>query len=236
METALSPSIAHPTGPLHVMHMASGSPLESQWLRARVGATHRRLRAGQYLYYNGERASDLYMVRAGFLKLCASAEDGSERVTGFRMRSDMLGVGSIGVGRHTCDAVALDTTDVWVLPFAACGRVAELQTALTAALAEEIRRDRAWMMAVGSLPAEQRVAHFLIDLAERHDRLGFNARRFTLCMGRADIASFLALTHETISRALSHLAKVGCIAVSRRDVQLLDIERLRATGTSTRVH
>jgi CRP/FNR family transcriptional regulator len=130
---------------------------------------------------------------------------------------------------------------VWELPYPAvlqaCLQMPELQGRLTAALAEEIRNDRAWMLALGTLTADQRVDAFLLDMADRHVRLGFSPRHFLLRMGRTDIASFLALKHETVTRALSRLEKLEYIAVQRRDVRVLDVDGLRCTaGQGVRAH
>jgi CRP/FNR family transcriptional regulator len=200
-------------------------------LQRHMQVTRRKVRAGQHLYRNGQPFHAIYLVHAGFLKTCELSEDGREQVTGFRMRGDLLGVESIGLKTHTCDAIALEDCEIWELPYPpvldACLHVPELQIRLSAALAEEIRRDRSWMLTIGTLPAEHRVAAFLLDIADRHARLGFSARHFILRMGRADIGSFLALKHETVTRALSHLEQLGYISVLRREVKLLDIPRLR---------
>lgn len=200
--------------------------LDVEQLRRYMLVTQRRVRAGQYLYRNGQPFHALYLVHAGFLKTCELSPDGREQVTAFRMRGDLLGVESIGLATYGCDAVALDDSVIWELPYPpvleACQRMPELQSRLTEALAEEIRRDRAWMMTIGTLSAEHRVAAFLLDIADRMARLGFSARHFILRMGRMDIASFLSLKHETVSRALSHLEALGYISVQRREVKLLD--------------
>lgn len=211
--------------------------LDIAQLQRYMVVTRRKVRAGQYLYRNGQPFRALHFVHAGFLKTCELSEDGREQVTGFRMRGDLLGVESIGLSVHTCDAVALDDAEIWELPFPpvleALRHIPELQVRLAAALAEEIRRDRVWMLVIGTLPAEQRVAAFLLDIAARLARLGFSAHHFILRMGRADIASFLALKHETVSRALSHLEQLQYISVLRREIKLLDIPKLRASvGTS----
>jgi CRP/FNR family transcriptional regulator len=200
-------------------------------LRAHVPVMQRKLSSGQYLYRAGQPFHALYLVHAGFLKTSLIAEDGREQVTGFRMRNDLLGVESIGMPIHTCDAIALDTSGVWELPYPevlnACARIPELQAQLTMALAAEIRSDRSWMLALGTLTAEQRVAAFLLDVAARHEALGFSARHFVLRMSRADIGSFLALKHETVTRALTRLTAQGCIAIQWREVRILDPQALR---------
>lgn len=209
-----------------------GPEIDIEQLQRHVLVARRKVRAGQYLYRNGQPFHALYLVHAGFLKTCELSEDGREQVTGFRMRGDLMGVESIGVATHTCDAVALEDSEIWELPYPpvlnACLHIPELQVRVTSALAEEIRHDRAWMLTIGTLSAEQRVAAFLLDIAARHARLGFSGSHFILRMGRADIASFLALQHETVTRALSHLEQLGYISVMRREVKLLDAARLRA--------
>jgi CRP/FNR family transcriptional regulator len=137
--------------------------------------------------------------------------------------------------------VALDDSEIWELPYPpvllACLQMPELQDRLTVALAEEIRNDRAWMLAIGTLGADQRVATFLLDMAERYLRLGFSPRHFLLRMGRADMASFLGLKHETVTRALSKLAQLRCIEVQRRDIRLLDSDGLRRmAGQGASIH
>lgn len=230
MDTRLAPAMA---AALQPTTLAAPQPeLDIEHLRRHMLVTRRKVRAGQYLYRNGQPFHALYLVHAGFLKTCELSEDGREQVTGFRMRGDLLGVESIGLAHHTCDAVALEDSEIWELPYPpvlnACLHVPELQVRLAVALAEEIRRDRSWMLTIGTLPAEQRVAAFLLDLAGRLAQLGFSGRHFILRMGRADIASFLALKHETVSRALSRLEHQQFISVLRREVKLLDIPKLRA--------
>ena len=223
--------IAQPSAPYSPSLVAAGG-ISLDELRKHVNVTQRKLSAGQHLYRAGQPFTAVYLVQAGFLKTSLVAEDGREQVTGFRMRGDMLGMESIGTATHTCDAIALDACVVWELPYPAMlqavARMPELQAQFTAALAAEIRSDRNWMLALGTLTAEQRVAAFLLDVADRHQALGFSARHFVLRMSRADIGSFLALKHETVTRALTRLSAQGCIQVQLREVKILDADALRA--------
>jgi CRP/FNR family transcriptional regulator len=212
--------------------MQTDAGIDIEQLRAHIPLVRRRLQAGQSLYHAGQKFDALYLVHAGFFRVSQISEDGREQVIGFRMRGELLGAESIGLGAHVCDAVALDTAEVWELPFPpvlkVCSEVPELQARLSAAMADEMRRDRQWMLAIGTLTAEQRVATFLLDLAARHAALGFSAKRYLLRMSRMDIASYLALKHETVSRILGHLSDIGCIAIQRRDVTIIDDVRMRA--------
>lgn len=202
-------------------------------LRQFVPVTRRRLEAGRHLYRAGQPSDALFLVNAGSLKTCELSADGRAQVTGFCMRGDLVGAESIGLGRYACDAIALEASQLWELPYpttlAACLRIPGLHARLTAALAEEIRRDRYWMLALGTLDAERRVASFLLDFAARYGRLGFSMSHFILRMSRIDIASFLALKHETVSRVLSRLHVRGLIFVEGREIRILDAEGLRRT-------
>ncbi len=227
MNMSLLHALSHETdGAAIVIRDAIG--IES--LREHLPATRRRLRAEQHLYRAGQPFDALFVVHFGCLKVSDLSGDGREQVTGFRMRGDLVGAESIGLPGYACDVVALEDCEVWALPYrpipAACLRLPSLQACLTAALAEEIRRDRSWMLTLGTLKAEQRVASFLLDLAARHARLGYSAHHFILRMSRADIASFLNLKHETVSRILSRLQERGQIAVDRREIRILDAARL----------
>jgi len=238
-----TPDRASATTPEPRMALNANACIDIDELRKHVPVLRRKLSAGQYLYRAGQPFGALFLVHAGFLKACLVAEDGREQVTGFRMRGDLLGVESIGAGSYSCDIVALDTSEVWELPYPAilnaCALVSNLQDQLATALAAEIRRDHSWMLAMGTLNAEQRVAAFLLDLAARHAALGFSERHFVLRMSRADIGNFLALKHETVTRALTRLSGQGCIDVQWREVRLLDSARLRSTVsgvTSASIH
>jgi len=214
--------------------------LDLDVLRQHMTVVRRKLTPGQYLYRAGQPFHALYLVHAGFLKSRIQTVDGREQITGFHLRGELLAVDSIGTATHACDVIALDFSEVWELPYPpvlhACMRVPELQARLTAALSAEIRRDHNWMLALGTLDAEQRVALFLLDLAQRYRAMGFSPSHFVLRTTRAEMGSFLALKHETVTRALSHLGTLGYIEVERREVRIRDADALaRLAGGSVRL-
>jgi len=231
MSTQAETVAAADTNLPHAAHEAAFAGLDIEQLRKYVQVTRHKVVAGQSLYHAGQPFTALYFVQSGCLKTVELAEDGRDQVTGFRMRGDFLGVESIGLKQHACSAVALESGEVWELPYpamlAACRDMPELQARLTAALAEEIRNDHAWMLAIGTLNAEQRVASFLVDVARRYARMGYSARHFILRMRRTDMANFLALKHETVSRVMSRLDELRLIEVERREVRVLNDAGLR---------
>jgi len=187
----------------------------------------------QHAFHAGQANRGLLLVHAGCLMTNVVSADGREKVTGFRMRGDLLGLDALGLPAYSCDAIALDTSEVLELPVAQLTlRVPELQGRLTAMLAAEIRRDWGWMLALGTLGAEQRVSAFLLDFSDRLQRLGFSPRELTLRMTRAEIGNFLSLQLETVTRALSRLQARGLIVVERRHIRIVEATALRARMTA----
>jgi CRP/FNR family transcriptional regulator len=130
---------------------------------------------------------------------------------------------------HACDAVALDTAEVWELPCARADELMpELQARLTSMLAAEIRRDWRWMLAIGTLGADQRVVAFLLDLSARFAAMGLDPQLLQLRMTRAELGNFLAITLETVTRALSRLQARAMIEVDGRRIRIIDEAGLRA--------
>lgn len=189
----------------------------------------RRVCAKEYVFRAGQPRQSLFLIHAGFFKTSVVSEDGREKVTGFRLRGDLLGLDALDMQSYACDAMALDIGEVWELPYAQLrDSLPDFQERLTSVLASEIRRDWGWMLAVGTLSAEQRVVSFLLDLASRLQALGFSSRSLMLRMTRADLGNFLALQLETVTRALSHLQARGMIGVDGRQIRIEDPAGLRA--------
>jgi CRP/FNR family transcriptional regulator len=197
-----------------------------------VASSKRRVARGASLYYNGDGFDSLYAVRSGAFKTVGVSRQGDEKITGFHLPGELLGLEAISSGRHGYSAVALEDSEVCVLPFAQLERMAmsmpALQHQLFRLLSGDISRDGGLMLLLGSMAAEQRLAAFLLSLARRHKRLGFSDTRFTLRMTREEIGNYLGLTLETVSRLMTRLQDRGLIDVRQRRVQLIDLPGLRA--------
>lgn len=189
----------------------------------------RRVQSRQALFHAGQPCRSVFLVHAGYFKTCIASSDGRERVTGLRMRGDVLGLESLGLDSYACDAIALDLAEVWELPIASLTATDPAsQACFSAELAAQVRRDWNCMLAAGTLSAEQRVIDFLLELSTRHEQLGFSPNSLDVRMSRAEIGSYLSLQLETVTRALSHLQSLGLIAVDRRRITLVDRPALRA--------
>jgi CRP/FNR family transcriptional regulator, anaerobic regulatory protein len=213
---------------------ASQSISDTLKLLSAVFAPQRRIvHAGDVVYQTGERFGLLYVLNSGFFKVVNLSLDGREQVVGLKFRGDWLGFDGIANDRYTCDAVAMDTGEVWVLRYDtvldACLRRPELLKVLHEAMSREIARDRDSLMSVCTLSADARVADFLRYWAESLARRGMRTDQITLRMTRAEIGNYLGMTLETVSRSLSRLARCELIQFpekGRREIRIPQVAAL----------
>lgn len=197
----------------------------------RAVSSHIRLQKGKRLYCCGDRFRAIYAIRIGTLKTVVVAPDGRQRVTGYHLSGEILGLDGIGEQHHVCDAVALEDSEVCVLPFDELDLLTTdmpaLRRNLYRTIAHDIRRGQEMMLLLGSRSGEERLATFLLDLADRYRTRGYSASEFVLRMTREDLASHLGLKMETVSRLISRLQADGMIQVQGRAIKLLDPTALR---------
>ena len=174
------------------------------------------MHAGDVIYRAGSHFEQLHILNSGFFKLISMSSDGREQVVGLRFRGDWLGFSAISQGSYGCDAIALDTAEVWTVRYdallQACAAHPALMVSMHAAMSNEMMRDRDSLMAICTLPADARVATFLHYWADALAVRGLRADQFSLRLTRAEIGNYLGLTLETVSRALSRLARAELIA------------------------
>lgn len=187
------------------------------------------LHAGDHLYRKGDAFQALYAVRSGYLKTYVVDDTGREQVLGFYLPGELVGLDAIYPEKHQCNAVALDTASVCELPYEKLSDLAEhlpsLQKQMFRLLSKDISNSQAL---TGDFTAEERLAAFLLGLSARLKVRGYSATHFLLAMPRRDIANYLRLATETVSRVFKRFQQEGLIEVDRRDIRLLDISRLDA--------
>jgi CRP/FNR family transcriptional regulator, anaerobic regulatory protein len=196
-----------------------------------VISTRKRVKRGQSLFNHGERFSSLYAVRSGFFKTCVTSVDGRDQVTGFQMTGEILGMDGIVNDQHSCNAVALEDSEVCVLPFDRIESLSRefraLQHHVHKIMSREIVREHGVMLLLGSMRAEERLAAFLLNLVQRLHSRGFSQSELVLRMTREEIGSYLGMKLETVSRTFSKFVEEGIIEVRQRYVQIKDTEALR---------
>lgn len=206
------------------------SELEIEKLDTMIG-TRRRVKRGHNLYRSGDNFEAIYAIRSGFFKTDVLLEDGRDQVTGFQMAGEILGMDGISNEVHTCNAMALEDSEVCVVPFAQLEELSRevqtLQRHFHKVMSREIVRDHSVMMLLGTMRAEERLAAFLLNLSQRFTMRGYSAAEFHLRMTREEIGSYLGLKLETVSRAFSHFQEQGFISVQQKHIRILDIAGLK---------
>lgn len=196
-----------------------------------IVVNRKRIRRGEPLYRAGDRFDALYAIRLGFLKSCVMSSDGREQVTGFHMSGDLVGLDGLAGMVYSSDLIALEDTEVCVLPYARLQEVMESMFSMNMhfqrLLAHEIVRQNGVMLLLGSMHAEERLAAFILNLSQRFEQRGYSRSEFVLRMTRAEIGSYLGLKLETVSRVLSRFAHDNILIVNQKHVQILDFDTLR---------
>lgn len=191
----------------------------------------RRIKKGEYLFHAGEEFSSLFAVRTGFFKTTVTLQDGRDQVTGFFMSGEMMGMDGIGMNRYSCDAIALEDSEVCEVRLEsleeAGRRAPKINTHFFRLFSNEIVRDQGVMLLLGNMRAEERLAAFLLNLSQRLYSRGFAANDFILRMSREEIGSYLGLKLETVSRTLSKFHHEGLISVEHKHIKILDSQALK---------
>ena len=137
----------------------------------------------------------------------------------------------LDIHRVFAEAVALEDGEICEIPFDRLEDLSRelpsLQRHLHKIMSREIVRDQGIMMLLGSMRAEERLAAFLLNLSQRFSARGYSPHAFHLRMTRQEIGSYLGLKLETVSRTFSHFQEHGLLSVKVREVQIMDILRLR---------
>lgn len=215
---------------LREMCLPAGLCAEDMQRMEHVVYARRRVRRGEALFNAGDAFNAVYAVRVGFFKSSVVDREGREQVTGFFMGGELLGMDGVGTGTYNGAAIALEDSEVCVMPFALVEEMARevpaLQRHLHSVLSREIVRDHGVMMLLGSMRAEERLATFLLNLSRRFTRRGFSASDFHLRMTREELGSYLGLKLETVSRLFSKFQEDGLLEVNQKHVRIRDSEAL----------
>ena len=189
------------------------------------------MQAGDHLYREDHRGKAVYAIRSGALKSYQIAKDGTERVLGFHLPGELVGFDYLADDNHHCSAIALVTSSVCELPLAnidrLSGEIPGLQRQLIRIMSGEMNADRDLLFMLAKKSAKERLASLLLSLSSRYQKRGLSGAEFILPMSRADIASYLGLTTETVSRLFSHFQEQGLLTVERKSIIIQDSDGLR---------
>lgn len=197
----------------------------------RVVEVKKLLEREQPLYSAGQKFRALYVVRSGAFKTFTVDGEGETQVLGFHLPGEIMGIDAIADGSHQCSAEALERASACELPYERLEQIAHempgLQHQLMRVISREVQQDQRHLVMIGRKVALERLAIFLHSLTERLQRVRRDPYQFVLPMSRRDLANYLGLVIETVSRLFSRLAELGVIEVERKTIRILDPAKLR---------
>ncbi len=197
-----------------------------------ISAIPKLMKRGQELFSEGHAFDYMYAVRSGAFKTYKITPEGEEQIIDFHLPGDLIGFNAVARGYYTCHAVALDTASVCAIRFgdlaSLCTGSIRIQETMLKRISALMAREEDFLVTIGTKSATQRLASFLVSLSNYYLNRGFSSTSFTLPMSRTDIASYLSLAVETVSRTLTRLQHDKVIAVKRNSVEIKNPERLHA--------
>ena len=180
----------------------------------------------EHLFHGGQSIKSVSVVRSGSVKAYQLSADGDEIVSGFYLPGEIIGLDGMSGQKHPGFAVALENSRTCDIPFrdfvAMLEKSPKLNQVMLRLLSEEMAETRELLLVVGRLDARTRVALFLLSMSRRLARRQQDPDRFRLTMDRRDIANYLGLTIETVSRTMSAMQREGVIEVRGKLVSLVN--------------
>jgi len=192
----------------------------------------RALDRGAMLYREGDTFEALYVVRSGALKTFVQNEAGDMQILAFHLPGEILGFDALATNLHVSHAEALERSSICELPYARLQQVTSevpaLHRQLMRVISREVVEEHRHLVMMGRQQAQEQLASFLSSLADRYQRLRRDGSALNLPMSRYDIANYLGLVVETVSRLFSRMEEMGVLEVNRKSVRILRPDLLAA--------
>ena len=236
------PALTHPApAALGIAPPQSGAGLRSVYVSRDVKAwdlvrldsitsSTRMVKAGSTLFRANDLFQCIYTIRAGSFKTVVAHRDGGQQVTGFHLIDDALGLDGIYTGHYSCNAVAIEDSNVCIIQFDLlehlCREVKAIQQHVHRMISSEIVRQSEQMVMLGTMSADQRLAAFLLNMSRRLKVRGCSPVEINLRMTRNEIGSYLGMQLETVSRMFSKFRLNGLVDTNGKQIRILDLDGL----------
>lgn len=187
---------------------------------------------GQTIYSQGDEIKNLYFLKAGSVKNIYTNKQGDQQIINFYFPGEVIGLAQLQHSHHSSSAVTLEKSVIcrFSLRFiqANCESNPNLLNTVLERFDAEIQHRHESLLAINHRSAGRRLADFLLELVYRQNLSGNHPILLGLTMTRADIANYLGLAPETISRVLSKYEKSGLILANKKKIQINNLNDLAA--------
>lgn len=185
----------------------------------------RPLKAGQVLAHQGDNMDALYFLRVGSLKGVINEANGDEHVVGFRFPGSVIGLAEPEEQRWARTFVALEDTWLCRIPLASIDDA--LRRQLVKLMSERLRQEYAYHLTLAFKSGARKLAAFFMEISDGFRARGLSAQRFHLPMSYIEVASYLGMRHESVSRTLTQLQDSGLLVKQGKFIQIPDLDQFR---------
>jgi CRP/FNR family transcriptional regulator len=190
------------------------------------------LHKGEQLFQAGDKFDLIYIVHSGSVKSYIESSDGEQQITGFNFSGDLLGIAGLEENHYSYGVEALETSSFCEIPFTLFEKSAhenpELQQQFLCAMSREMTREQKLILLLGKMDSKRRVASFIVAMSARMQAQGYSADNIILTMNRHDIANYLGMAIETVSRLLTQFQSEEILQVAGRHITIINQHRLHA--------
>lgn len=184
----------------------------------------------QYLFRVGESADYLYILKSGSAKSYLVSENGDEQITSFHFRGDILGLDDLTNHKNSSSVLIMEDSNVCMIARnsfeAMTNEIPPLQYKIISLLNKEILHAHEFQLMSNHLTAEQRLATFILELSQHMDLIGISKVSLRLSMSRSEIANYLGLATDTVSRILKMFERKRIILVKNKSIKIIDYQEL----------
>lgn len=185
----------------------------------------------QRVYSIGNAFSSVYVVKSGSIKSYVGSLAGEQQITNFYLPGDVFGLDGVMNNQYNRTTEAMEMSCVCEIPFdkleALACKFPPLHHHLNQAMGKEFLSDQQSLLQVGKMNAEQKIASFLYNIADKFHTLGLSHTQIHLPMSRTDIANFLGMAVETVSRQITIFQEQCLIKAMRSDIEICEPEQLK---------
>ncbi|MFQ3190057.1 MAG: CRP/FNR family transcriptional regulator [Paraglaciecola sp.] len=192
--------------------------------------SHKIYHKSDLLFGSGQTFDAIYILRSGSAKSLVLANSGHEQISSFHYPGDLMGLDGFDNSFHAQSIMFLETSSVCRIGLAELDKAMAISSGikynLLQVLSHALNNESSFLLNLNNMNSAQRLSSFLLELSSQFEKRGLSGNVFDLSMTRVDIANYLGMAIETVSRLLTQLQNENIIEVERRRVKIVDFEKL----------
>jgi len=209
-------------------HLATSTNIKHTHHLTSIDSNACVVRERDLLFNMGDQLDGIYRLNSGCIKLSRNTRDGEKQIIGFYTAGDLIGLDALSDGYSRSKAVILETANITLIPFEDILNKCDTfdHHAFMHQLGVNFNHENDHTMML-SQPADRRIAWFLTKHSDKLKNRGLSSKEFRIPMTGTDLAVYLGMALETLSREFGKLSKLGIINKSNKEFGLLDLDALK---------